>query len=135
MPTRQPRTRNPRTVTAIDAHVSRRLRELRTMRGIAQQALAGHLGVTFQQLQKYETGVNRISVSRLYQLAGVLNVPITWFYDGLDVPRENEAAASKPPKLARDPEFARLVRTYYQIKNAAARRRLREMASILAGAR
>lgn len=130
MPRRRQRTSNPRAVISVDAHVSGRLRELRLLRGIALQRLADRVGTTFQQLQKYENGSNRISASRLYQLARVLNVPTTWFYDGVDVPRGNEADASK---LARDPEFVRFVRAYYQIKNAAARRRLREMASLLAG--
>ena len=106
------------------------MRELRPLRGIALQRLAGRVGAAFQQLQKYESAANRISASRLYQFARVLNVPITWFYEGLDASRGNEANVSR---LARDPEFTRFVRAYYQIKNVAARRRLREMVSVLAG--
>lgn len=67
----------------IDTHVGQRLRLLRKERGLAQTALAARVGVTFQQLQKYETGKNRLSASRLYRLASVLGVDVSAFFDGL----------------------------------------------------
>ena len=67
----------------IDAHVGARLRFLRKERGLSQTALAARIGVTFQQLQKYESGKNRLSASRLYRLASVLGVDVAAFFVGL----------------------------------------------------
>lgn len=67
----------------VDAHVGQRLRLLRKERGLSQTALAARVGVTFQQIQKYETGKNRLSASRLYRLASVLGVDVSAFFDGL----------------------------------------------------
>ena len=79
------RRRQPRSEQSqqVDQHVGNRLRELRLMRGLSQQALSRAIGLTFQQLQKYERGTNRISASVLWELANHLDVPITVFYDGL----------------------------------------------------
>jgi transcriptional regulator with XRE-family HTH domain len=66
----------------IDKHVGSRVRMRRNMLGLSQEKVADALGLAFQQLQKYEKGANRISASRLHQLAGVLQVPITFFYEG-----------------------------------------------------
>src|SRR5262245_65111905 len=73
------RSRDPR-----DLEVAKRVRALRLQRGISQTELGGVLDVTFQQVQKYETGTNRISAGRLQQIAEVLDVPVTYFYAGLD---------------------------------------------------
>lgn len=67
----------------IDVHVGKRLRSLRWMRGISQQELGSAVGIKFQQIQKFETGLSRISASRLYELGEALNVPIDYFYAGL----------------------------------------------------
>ena len=72
-----------RSATDVDEHVGGRLRKRRVARGLSQDALAKILGVSFQQLHKYETGENRLSVSRLYQLCLVLDVPLDWFFEGL----------------------------------------------------
>ena len=68
----------------VDIHVGRRVRIRRVLVGLSQTALADQLGLTFQQLQKYESGANRISASRLWQIAQILDVPISWFFEGLD---------------------------------------------------
>ncbi|MCG8548256.1 MAG: helix-turn-helix transcriptional regulator [Alphaproteobacteria bacterium] len=68
----------------IDIHVGRRVRIRRVLCGLSQTALAEQLGLTFQQLQKYESGANRISASRLWQIAQILDVPIAWFFMGID---------------------------------------------------
>jgi transcriptional regulator with XRE-family HTH domain len=65
----------------IDVHVGARIRLRRTLLGISQVALAEAIGLTFQQVQKYEKGVNRVSSSRLYDLAGILDVPLAYFFD------------------------------------------------------
>jgi len=105
-PVRRGRRRTPRTeeAQAVDRHVGGRLRELRLMRGLSQQSLSRAIGLTFQQLQKYERGTNRISASVLWELAHQLDVPITVFFDGLEgwsKPAEELPAASlKSARLA-----------------------------------
>lgn len=81
-------------VTDADRHVARRLRERRISLGMSQQRLARAVGVTFQQVQKYENGSNRISAGMLYELAAALAVPVAHFYDGLD-------EAAPPPRRSR----------------------------------
>jgi transcriptional regulator with XRE-family HTH domain len=68
----------------VDVYVGKRLRMRRTMLGMSQEALGRAIGVTFQQVQKYERGVNRIGASRLYEFSRILNVPVDFFYEGYD---------------------------------------------------
>lgn len=68
----------------IDRHVGLRIRERRVMLGLSQQQIADMIGVTYQQAHKYERGINRISAGRLFEISRVLNVPITFFYEGLE---------------------------------------------------
>ena len=75
----------------LDAYIGARVRMRRLMLNMSQEVLSGKLGVTFQQVQKYEKGLNRISASRLFELAQALCVPVGYFYDGID---ENEARAA-----------------------------------------
>jgi transcriptional regulator with XRE-family HTH domain len=82
----QPRRRE---VTDVDLHVGRRVRLIRLSKKMSQESLGDHLGVTFQQVQKYEKGVNRISVGRLYRLATIFGVPIGAFFQGLDTAPED----------------------------------------------
>jgi transcriptional regulator with XRE-family HTH domain len=72
-----------RTPDPIDVHVAARLRMRRMMLGVSQEALAARIGVTFQQIQKYEKGQNRVGASRLFQLADALTVGIDYFFEGL----------------------------------------------------
>lgn len=67
----------------VDVHVGQRARGQRLLQGLSQTAMAGRLGLTFQQLQKYESGANRISASRLWQIAETLETPVAWFYEGI----------------------------------------------------
>ncbi|MCF8481927.1 MAG: helix-turn-helix transcriptional regulator [Rhodospirillum sp.] len=67
-----------------DRHVGKRIRERRVMLGLSQQQMADMIGVTYQQAHKYERGINRISAGRLYEIAQVLNVPMNYFFEGLD---------------------------------------------------
>jgi transcriptional regulator with XRE-family HTH domain len=69
--------------TGVDLHVGKKLRAMRNARRISQQHLGAQVGVTFQQMQKYESGKNRISASRLYQFSQALDVPVGAFYEGL----------------------------------------------------
>lgn len=68
----------------VDSHVGKRVRHRRWMIGQTQQDLAEACGIRFQQVQKYETGMNRISASRLYQIAAAQGVPVAWYFEGLD---------------------------------------------------
>jgi len=122
----------------IDVHVGARLRLRRTMLRISQEKLAAALGLTFQQVQKYERAANRISASRLYQLCRILGVRIGFFYDGLD--RAHAAnpgfaeAAAEPFESAprRQRETIELVESFHVSDDPAVRRRLCELARQLA---
>lgn len=74
----------PARASVADHHVGARIRERRVMLGLSQQQLAQLIGVTYQQAHKYERGLNRISAGRLYEIALVLSVPVSWFFEGLD---------------------------------------------------
>lgn len=82
---------------AIDSHVARRLRAARISAGISQEAVGGALGVTFQQIQKYETGANRVGAGKLARLAKLFNRPIGWFFEG--APGAEGAAEQPQPDL------------------------------------
>jgi transcriptional regulator with XRE-family HTH domain len=77
----------------VDLHVGGRLRLRRKTLGLSQTAVAEAVGLTFQQLQKYERGSNRISASRLHELATVLKMPVSWFFEGLPAPETAKAVA------------------------------------------
>jgi transcriptional regulator with XRE-family HTH domain len=131
------------TPDPVDVHVGLRMRLRRTLIGMSQEQLAAALGITFQQVQKYERGTNRISASRLYQTSRTLGVPVSWFFDELS---DAAAAASATPAVvageqeATDPdrrllrrETMELVRAYYSISDVRLRRRLYEMAKAMRG--
>ena len=80
----------------IDIHVGKRVRLRRTLLGISQEKLGKAINLTFQQVQKYERGTNRIGSSRLYQLSQVLDIPVSYFFDGLP----SEFSGLKAPGLA-----------------------------------
>lgn len=124
---------------ATDIHVGQRLRQRRWMLGLTQQQVGDRVGIKFQQVQKYETGQNRVSASRLWDLAKALDVPVGYFYDGLGgAPVDNaaqdqgalEGGASDPMA---DRESIELVRAYYAIPEEP-RRRLYDLAKAMADA-
>ena len=94
--------RNARRPNPIDAHVGGRVRLRRMLLGMSQEKLGEQLGLTFQQVQKYEKGVNRIGASRLFDLAHVLGVPVQFFYE--DVPASTEAEVARPGLAERPAE-------------------------------
>jgi transcriptional regulator with XRE-family HTH domain len=77
------KSKRGRSTAAIDDHVGRRIRERRILLGLTQQELGEMIGVTYQQVHKYEHGVNRVSAGRLFEIASVLSTPITYFYEGI----------------------------------------------------
>ncbi len=118
----------------VDAHVGARLRQRRMLLGISQEQLAEMLGLTFQQVQKYERGTNRVSASRLFQLARSLDTPITWFFEDIESDKAAAKAASETEEG--DPmsrrETLELVRVYSRIDDRKVRKKLYEMAKALA---
>lgn len=120
----------------VDIHVGKRVRHRRWMVGMTQQQLAEKVGIKFQQIQKYETGMNRVSASRLWDVAHALDVPISFFFEGLrdDIPQvskmEINEGESVPGDILGDREALELVRSYYAIPESQ-RRRLFDLARVL----
>ncbi|QYK40544.1 MAG: helix-turn-helix transcriptional regulator [Paracoccaceae bacterium] len=114
----------------VDAHVGKRIRHRRWMVGMTQQQLADKVGIKFQQIQKYETGMNRVSASRLWDIAEALGVQIAFFFEGLG---ETQAPQSVEGDMLADREALELVRSYYAIPEAQ-RRRLFDLARVLSDA-
>jgi transcriptional regulator with XRE-family HTH domain len=120
----------------IDVHVGSRVRLRRTLLGMSQERLGEALGLTFQQVQKYERGVNRIGASRLYDLSRVLDVPISFFFDDMPgtvggsqgfarrVSGFAEAQEGFEDDTLHRRETLELVRAYYRIQDPAVRRRV-----------
>jgi transcriptional regulator with XRE-family HTH domain len=123
---------------ATDLHVGKRLRRRRRLLGLTQQQLAESIGIRFQQIQKYECGANRVTASRLYELAVALNVPVNYFFEGLQQ-QPMPAAAPGAPANDRDliaadvlsqKETLELIRAYYKLGERP-RRRLLDLAKAL----
>ncbi|MET0274207.1 MAG: helix-turn-helix transcriptional regulator [Phenylobacterium sp.] len=116
----------------IDIHLGRRLRRRRRLLGLTQQQLAGACGVRFQQIQKYECAANRMSAARLWQLAEVLEVPVSYFYEGLPAPqREARVKDSETGgEMFARKETRDLIQAYYQLGERP-RRRLLDLAKSL----
>jgi len=139
-----PRGRTPSgKPNPVDVHVGARIRLRRTLLGMSQETLGAAIGMTFQQVQKYERGANRVGASRLWDLSRVLEVPVTYFFDEMDEgvsslsPRHIRGMADDPPEPPEvDPmtrrETLELVRAYYRIANPQVRRRVFELAKTLA---
>ena len=121
----------------VDVHVGARLRQRRKLLGMNQTKLGEAIGLTFQQVQKYERGANRISASRLFNLSRVLDVPVQFFFDDMpnavaaSSPAQGGGKTKEPPSYEPDPmatrETLELVRAYYKIEDAEIRKRLFEM--------
>lgn len=127
----------------IDVHVGQRIRQRRTLLGLSQTDLGEAIGLTFQQVQKYERGANRVSSSRLFDVARILDVPLSWFFEEMpgDVKAKSPAQVMGISKIEivepdADPMLRRetleLVRAYYKIDDGEARKRLRELVKALA---
>jgi len=116
----------------VDVHVGKRIRQRRWLIGMTQQKLAELVGIKFQQIQKYETGANRVSASRLWDIGEAMGVPVAFFFEGIkdEAPREENAVGDTPRDMLSDKEAMDLVRTYYAIPENQ-RRRLFELARVL----
>jgi len=116
----------------VDVHVGKRVRHRRWMVGMTQQQLAGKVGIKFQQIQKYETGMNRISASRLWDIAEALTVPVSFFFEGIDekIDTDGLEQGNVPGDILADKEALELVRSYYSMPENQ-RRRLFELARVM----
>ncbi len=110
----------------IDKHIGQRVRERRIVLGLSQTVLADGLGITFQQLQKYEKGDNRIAAGRLYGCAELLGVRPEYFFEGL------EGSDSGTPDETRSDEALKLARAYYSIHDPAQRQHVRKLIRAIA---
>ncbi|MEM6636364.1 MAG: helix-turn-helix transcriptional regulator [Pseudomonadota bacterium] len=119
----------------VDVHVGKRIRHRRWMVGMTQQQLAEKVGIKFQQIQKYETGMNRVSASRLWDISDSLGVPVGFFFDGLANSAEaiDTRQSDVPGDILADKEALELIRSYYAIPENQ-RRRLFELARVLSDA-
>ncbi|MEO5372813.1 MAG: helix-turn-helix domain-containing protein [Alphaproteobacteria bacterium] len=128
----------------IDVHVGGRVRLRRTLLGMSQEKLGDAIGLTFQQVQKYERGANRIGASRLWDLSRVLDVPVSFFFDDMvegtaaQSPRMLSGMTEEPSTFDADPmtkrETLELVRAYYRITDPQVRKRVFELSKALASA-
>ena len=115
-------------VHPVDAHVGKKIRHRRWLAGMTQQQLAQHVGIKFQQIQKYETGANRVSASRLWDISETLEVPVGLFFEGLEREQARETTKKAVPSdLMGDKEALDLIRSYYLIPENQ-RRRLFDLA-------
>jgi transcriptional regulator with XRE-family HTH domain len=121
----------------IDKHVGSRVRMRRNMVGFSQEKVADALGLTFQQVQKYEKGTNRISASRLHQLAGVLQVPIPFFFEGAPQQSAKSQGKAESPNFVTDflatDDGRTLTRAFMRIEDAKLRRRIVNLVEQVAG--
>lgn len=136
-------TKTKKSPHPVDIHVGKKLRERRVMLNMSQHKLADEVDITFQQVQKYERGLNRVSASRLFEFATILSVPITYFYENLGSAAnaiglsDNEQEGFEGPNedvdendmkyLIKQPESARLLKYYYSIKDEKLRKELYNM--------
>jgi transcriptional regulator with XRE-family HTH domain len=128
----------------VDIHVGSRVRMRRTLLGMSQEKLGDALGLTFQQVQKYERGANRVGASRLFEISRILDVPVSFFFE--DMPSEaaepqfvagaNQGDAETSEEFDRDPlakrETLELVRAYYRIGDPRVRKRVFELTKAVA---
>lgn len=136
---------NARKPNHVDQHVAKRMRSRRGLLGMSQEELAKRLGITAQQIQKYEAGETRISASRLFAIGQQLGIPISWFFEELEygnapslnvVNSDAQSAAQKPAndhlnQLLHEPEARDLLKTYFTIKDTELRKKVLDMAALL----
>jgi transcriptional regulator with XRE-family HTH domain len=128
--------------SSIDAHVGSRVRLRRMLIGMSQEKLGELLGLTFQQVQKYEKGANRIGASRLYDISQILNVPVQYFFEELPQPsleRINGAGLSEPDRepilmdFVSSAEGLQLIRSFTRVSDGRVRKRILELVKSLGG--
>lgn len=125
----------------VDIHVGQRLRLRRSMLGMSQHHLAQEIGITFQQIQKYERGVNRVGSSRLYDFSQILKVPVEYFFEGFAGSEDNdnpavailnEGGEAYEVRDMNSKETLALIRSYYKIKDGKLRRKILTLVKAMA---
>jgi transcriptional regulator with XRE-family HTH domain len=119
----------------IDLHVGLRLRQRRMGLGITQAELAKAVGLTFQQIQKYESGANQLVSSRLYEIASVLGVPVSFFFEGLERSERSGVANLAGLSLLATGEAQRLILSYWKIDETGVRKHIRDLIQSLSASR
>ena len=137
MASKTPSSPSPRAANPVDQHVGSRMRVRRQVLGLSQEKLGEALGVTFQQVQKYERGTNRVGASRLHRISQVLEVPVGFFFEGLGAEGQlDQVAEGDQHPLIYDfissPEGVALAMAVSEIKSKAVRRQLVDLARTLA---
>ena len=123
----------------VDIYVGMRLRLRRTLLGLSQEAIGKAIGVTFQQIQKYERGINRMGSSRLYEFAKIMYVPVSYFFEGFEENSDKKTAtgmAEEPAGFEHENKIGRealeLMRAYYRITDPTVRKRMYDLIKSLA---
>lgn len=129
---------NKKVPNPIDIHVGSRIRLRRTMLGMSQEKLGESLGITFQQVQKYEKGTNRVGASRLQNISGILNVPVSFFFEdapgdaAIDQDGLAEASTNYVVNFLSSSEGLQLNRAFVKISDQKVRRRIIDLVKSLA---
>ena len=126
---------NAKAPDGRDAEVGHRIRAQRLVRGMSQKELGNSLGVTFQQVQKYEKGLNRVGAGRLARIAEVLNLEVSFFFGGDHMPSEADGRVNSGVRFLETAGAVRLVRAYGQIEDPQIRRALVDLAEEIADGR
>lgn len=126
----------------VDVHVGKRLRLRRTIMGMSQESLGTAIGVTFQQIQKYERGANRMGASRLFEFSRILTVPVSYFFEEYEAPSDGEAyavsgmaespAANFEHEQMTSRETMEMMRAYYRIQSTKVRKGVFDLVKTLA---
>ena len=120
--------------TDVDALVGKHIRNRRMLLGMSQSELAGALGITFQQLQKYERGLNRVGAGRLYEVSRALQAPVSYFFSGTEEPEDPSLGLDEEANSRfNQRETVELVRAYYGVRDRAVRRRLLDLVRAIGG--
>lgn len=137
----EPAKKKKGRANSIDEYVGMRLRQKRSLLGLSQEKLADAVGITFQQIQKYENGANRISASRLFQLSSILNVPVSFFFEryegapssyGAGMAENEQASIEGREDLMQRKETLELIRVYYSLKSPKLRKDLLKLVKTMA---
>jgi transcriptional regulator with XRE-family HTH domain len=129
---------NKKRPNPVDVHVGARIRLRRNMIGLSQEKLGESLGITFQQIQKYEKGMNRVGASRLQAIGNILNVPVTFFFDDMpgqsDKPKgfDEESETTYVVGFLNSSEGIQLARAFAKITDAKIRRKILDLVRTLA---
>lgn len=122
----------------VDTHVGKRLRLRRTLLGLSQEAVGSAIGVTFQQVQKYERGINRMGASRLYDFSKLLNIPVSYFFEGFQGAEGQKTATGMAEEssefehdISTSREMMELTRAFNTIKDPQVRKRVLELVKSL----